>query len=139
MVLRSFGKAYGLAGLRLGFAVTGGDRAARLRRAMGPWRVSGPALAVGLAALADEAWRREAAASAARDARRLDELLAAAGLGAARGTRLFRLVRSPRAAAVHARLGRAGILVRRFPEQPEWLRFGLPAGSWERLKEALLF
>ena len=37
------------------------------------------------------------------------------------------------------RWGRAGILVRDFPERPDWLRFGLPPdeAAWDRLKAAL--
>ncbi|HMS81080.1 MAG TPA: aminotransferase class I/II-fold pyridoxal phosphate-dependent enzyme, partial [Burkholderiaceae bacterium] len=47
IVLRSFGKAYGLAGLRLGFAIVPRDVGVALRAELGPWRVSGPALAIG--------------------------------------------------------------------------------------------
>ena len=53
VVLRSFGKIYGLAGIRLGFAVAAADVAARLRAELGPWAVSGPAIALGIAALDD--------------------------------------------------------------------------------------
>ena len=56
VVLRSFGKFFGLAGLRLGFALAAPPLAARLSALLGPWAVSGPALAVGAAALVDEAW-----------------------------------------------------------------------------------
>ena len=56
MILRSFGKFFGLAGLRLGFALAPGDMALALRDALGPWAVSGPALAIGPRALADRAW-----------------------------------------------------------------------------------
>ncbi len=53
VVLRSFGKFFGLAGLRLGFALAAPPLAARLTALLGPWAVSGPALAVGTKALAD--------------------------------------------------------------------------------------
>jgi cobalamin biosynthetic protein CobC len=56
IVLRSFGKTYGLAGLRLGFALASPARATAIRVALGPWAVSGPAIAVGREALADRAW-----------------------------------------------------------------------------------
>ncbi len=139
VVLRSFGKTYGLAGLRLGFAVAGRGLAARLRGPLGPWRVGGPALAVARAALQDDGWLAAQAGRVARDAARLDALLRRAGLGEACGTRLFRLVRTRRAGEVFERLGRAGVLVRAFAGHPEWLRFGLPGdGDWERLERALL-
>ncbi|MDJ0388997.1 threonine-phosphate decarboxylase CobD [Roseomonas sp. E05] len=138
ILLRSFGKSYGLAGLRLGFALAAPARAAAIRAALGPWAVSGPALAVGRAALADTAWRQAAAARLAEDTMRLDALLGAAGLCVRGGTRLFRLAEGD-AALWHERLGRAGILTRRFAAMPRWLRFGLPgdAAAWARLAAAL--
>jgi cobalamin biosynthesis protein CobC len=139
VVLRSFGKFYGLAGLRLGFALAGPPLAARLRATLGPWPVSGPALAAGGAALADAAWAEAIRHTLARDAVRLDGLLTAAGLEIVGGTSLFRLVRSPAADALADHLGRAGIVVRRFAEAPTSLRFGLPADelAWRRLEAAL--
>jgi cobalamin biosynthetic protein CobC len=139
VVLRSFGKFFGLAGLRLGFALASPDIAARLAAALGPWAVSGPALAIGAAALADHAWSAAMGGRLAAEAGRLDQLLAGAGLAVIGGTSLFRLVSSPAAGTWFVRLGRAGILVRRFAEQPAWLRFGLPPDetSWQRLGAAL--
>lgn len=46
VVLRSFGKFFGLAGLRLGFVFAEPSLAAILKERMGPWAVSGPALAI---------------------------------------------------------------------------------------------
>ena len=139
VVLRSFGKFFGLAGLRLGFALAAPDAAARLRASLGPWAVSGAAIGVGEAALRDRAWREDTRARLARAAQRLDQLLTAAGLDVVGGTSLFRLVRTTAASELFLHLGRAGILVRRFDEQPPWLRFGLPAGeeAWHRLRTAL--
>ena len=137
IVLRSFGKASGLAGLRLGFALAPADLASRLRAALGPWPVSGAAITIGAAMLDDAAWRAAMAARLTEDATRLDTALAAAGLAPRGGTALFRLVESEDAAAVFARLGAAGILVRRFPAHPRWLRFGLPGAALPRLITAL--
>jgi cobalamin biosynthetic protein CobC len=139
IVLRSFGKAYGLPGLRLGFALCEPTVAARLRAALGPWSVSGPALAVGAAALADTAWLEGNAALLGCSARRLDALLAAAGFAIIGGAGLFRLAQHDDAANWFERLCQAGILTRRFMERPKWLRFGLPAApqDWERLALAL--
>jgi cobalamin biosynthetic protein CobC len=139
MVLRSFGKFFGLAGLRLGFALAAPTLATRLAALLGPWAVSAPALAIGTLALADQIWidrtRRELASAAAR----LDTMLTGAGLDIIGGTALFRLVRVRSAKELFQRLGRAGILVRPFPDQASWLRFGLPADEkeWQRLQIAL--
>jgi cobalamin biosynthetic protein CobC len=139
MVLRSFGKAYGLAGLRLGFALCSPARAASLRAALGPWAVSGPALAIGALALSDTDWRRAAATAAAAQAERLEGALARAGFAPLGGTALYRLARHDRAADWFERLCARGILARGFPERPDWLRFGLPGGEaeWRRLLLAL--
>ena len=130
VVLRSFGKTYGLAGLRLGFAIAPAPLAARLREELGPWAVSGPALSIGAAALADDAWLRAAAARLADDGRKLDELLVSAGFTILGSTPLFRLASHPEAHEKVEDLARQGIHVRAF-DQPTWLRFGLPAGDVE--------
>ncbi len=139
VVLRSFGKAYGLAGLRLGFAVANPALAARLRAALGPWAVSGPAIAVATEALADAAWQSASIARLEADASRLDDVLSRAGFEILGGTPLFRLAAQAQAADWFDRFGRAGILVRPFPARKTWLRFGLPGqeAAWARLGAVL--
>ena len=139
VVLRSFGKFFGLAGLRLGFALAAAEIAARLDASLGPWAVAGPAIAVGEVALADAQWAQATRVTLGREARRLDEILTSAGLEIVGGTSLFRLVRTPAANELFHHLGRAGILVRRFVEQPTWLRLGLASSedAWVRLRAAL--
>jgi cobalamin biosynthetic protein CobC len=139
IVLRSLSKTFGLPGLRLGFALTTPELAAPLRAGLGPWPVSGPAVAIGAQALADRGWLRTAKARLERDVSRLDGLLDLAGLRLVGGTLLFRLAESKQASALFRRLGEAGILVRRFSYRPDWLRFGIPGGeeAWQRLDRAL--
>jgi cobalamin biosynthetic protein CobC len=139
VVLRSFGKTYGLAGLRLGFAIASADLAAPLRAGLGDWPVSGPAIAIGLRALADDEWLAETRLRLERDSERLDRLLIASGFEAPDGTTLFRLARHRRAADLFVELLRCGILVRPFLESPDALRFGIPGDSrsWRRLESAL--
>ena len=139
IVLRSFGKFYGLAGLRLGFAIASREIAHRIREALGDWAVSGPALAVGTAALADVAWADTMRLRLASEAASLDHVLGEAGLEPAGGTDLYRLVRHPDATALHERLAAAHIWCRRFDEMPDRLRFGLPpdAEALARLRAAL--
>ncbi len=138
-VLRSFGKAYGLAGLRLGFVLAEPDLAAAVAAALGPWAVSGPALHIGAAALADLPWRAEAAASRLADAARLDRMIRRGGGEVVGGTALFRTADVADGPALFRKLGEAGIYVRRFPEAPSRLRFGLPASpeDWCRLSRQL--
>jgi cobalamin biosynthesis protein CobC len=138
-VLRSFGKFFGLAGLRLGFALGPAPLIAALEAHLGPWPASGPALAVARQALSDRTWIVAARKTLAAAAKRLDEVLGEAGLRVAGGTILFRLVEDPRAAAIFEALGRRGILVRAFAAKQSWLRVGLPGDetSWTRLAAAL--
>ena len=138
VVLRSFGKFWGLAGLRLGFAIGDPGLLRALAEALGPWPVSGPALAIGAEALADRGWAERTRARLARDARRLDALLARHGAEPAGGTDLFRLVRTADAAALRDRLAARRVLVRTFPWSRRMVRVGLPApASWARLEAAL--
>jgi cobalamin biosynthetic protein CobC len=139
VVLRSFGKFFGLAGLRLGFALAASSLANQLNRSLGPWAVAGPAILVGGHALADETWRRRTLASLTEAAKRLDVLLARSGLENIGGTSLYRLTRSPGAHGLFDHFGRAGILVRHFAEDSTWLRWGHPhsEADWQRLSAAL--
>ncbi len=153
VVLRSFGKTYGLAGLRLGFAIASPALARTIRVALGPWAVSGAAVEIGTAALADDGWLAASRKRLMRDVMRLDGLLGRAGMQVIGGTLLFRLaaVASGGASsrphpdplpegegeAIFELLGRAGILVRRFEAEPGWLRFGVPHSGWDRIEAAL--
>jgi cobalamin biosynthetic protein CobC len=138
VVLRSFGKAYGLAGLRLGFALAAPQKAAAIRAALGPWAVSGVAIAVASRALADMGWRNDMIRRLDADVLRLDRSLQESGLPAAVGTRLFRLVDCEDAPHRFEALGRAGVFVRRFADRPTLLRFGIPAEAhWARVEQAV--
>ncbi|MEJ1936991.1 aminotransferase class I/II-fold pyridoxal phosphate-dependent enzyme, partial [Nostoc sp. NIES-2111] len=134
VVLRSFGKTYGLAGVRLGFLVAPPPFAQAVRDALGPWAVSGPALAAGRLALADRAWLDATIERLDADAARLDGMLSEWGMTPAGGTPLFRLASAPDAQERFRRLAASGVLVRAFAGRPDWLRFGLPApGQWALL------
>ncbi|WP_454701390.1 threonine-phosphate decarboxylase CobD [Agrobacterium burrii] len=140
VVLRSFGKFYGMAGVRLGFAIAPPDIAAELEARLGPWAVSGPALHIAREALADEEWQSSMRLKLAEEARRMNGMLEKAGQEIAGGTSLFTLVRDKRATALFGHLGQRGILVRIFDERPNDMRFGLPGSEaeWQRLEAALL-
>ncbi len=139
IALRSFGKFYGLPGLRLGFAVCDPVTAKAITAALGPWPVSSLAADIGAAALADRSWQDQTRSWLADGARRLDILLTGAGLDIIGGTDLYRLASRKDAMKLYEQLGRAGIYVRPFPENPSWLRFGLPgtAEHWTRLEKAM--
>ncbi|MBY5313228.1 threonine-phosphate decarboxylase [Rhizobium leguminosarum] len=137
IIFRSFGKFFGLAGLRLGFAIARDDILARFEDWLGPWAVSGPALSIAASLL-----RSDASPIRGRIDERsagLHAVLKGAGLRMAGGTALFTLVADARAGDIYAHLCRHHILVRKFDYAPDWLRFGLtpdPAAD-RRLGEAL--
>lgn len=139
LILRSFGKFFGLAGIRLGFALGAAAEIDRLARWLGPWAVPGPAIEIGIAALSDRKWQDETRARLSAGAARLTDLLTTHGFADRGGTDLFRLAEHPEAAGVWDRFGRAGILVRPFPDRPTLLRFGLPGdeAGFARLAAAL--
>lgn len=138
VVLRSFGKFYGLPGVRLGFVVAEPAFAARVRSAFGDWPVGADAIALGTAAYADAAWAGRTRRRLARDAARLDRLLTAAGFQIVGGTDLFRLARTTNGAARFRSLVEQGVLTRPFTYDPDLLRFGLPGDRfWSRLQTAL--
>ncbi len=138
LVLKSFGKFWGLAGLRLGFAIGDPNLIARLADMLGPWPVSGPALTIGAKALSDRAWADRTRVRLTRDSAQLDGLLTGAGAQVTGGTPLFRLYRVDDAATWQHRLANHHIWSRIFPYSTTWLRLGLPPpAGWDRLQTAL--
>jgi cobalamin biosynthetic protein CobC len=136
-VSRSFGKFFGLAGLRLGFVFAQSALIDAIAAELGPWPVSGPALAI-----AADLLSRDHAAFAGRiaaRARALDAVLSGAGLEILGGTDLFRLVRVGDAGRLYEHLARSHILVRRFDYAGDWLRIGLTPDEQgdRRLADAL--
>lgn len=139
LILKSFGKFYGLAGLRLGFVLTGPELAVRLSEMAGPWPIAGPTIHVAIQALADRSWSNSTIARLRSDAARLDAMAAAAGWQLVGGTDLFRSYETPAAQATQEHLARAKIWTRIFPYSTRWIRLGLPGTEtgWQRLEVAL--
>ncbi len=138
VVLRSFGKFFGLAGVRLGFAAAPAPIIAVWRTMLGGWPLSAAAITIGTAAYADTAWITRTQGILPVRAAALDQVLRRHGLEPAGASPLFRLTHCP-AAALFDRLARAGILTRPFDYAPRWLRFGVPATDADlaRLEAAL--
>ncbi|MEM6620578.1 MAG: aminotransferase class I/II-fold pyridoxal phosphate-dependent enzyme, partial [Pseudomonadota bacterium] len=139
VVLKGLGKFWGLGGLRLGFALGRRVTLDRLRARIGPWAVSGPALALGAQALGDRAWAADAQARLSKESALLDTKLTEFGARLVGGTKLFRTYAHDDAPALADRLARCHILVRVFTYNRRWLRFGLPGHEtdWARLAQGL--
>lgn len=136
LILRSFGKFFGLAGLRLGFVLGPSQVIAPLREMSGPWPISGPAIRVARQALADWDWQTETTARLISDAARLDVWAETQSWTLVGGTPLFRLYDTKSSISEQTRLAQSHIWTRAFPYSDRWLRLGLPDGDaqWDRLQ-----
>ncbi|GAB3262600.1 threonine-phosphate decarboxylase [Chitinimonas naiadis] len=125
IILRSVGKFFGLAGIRLGFAAaeTAVLRALQLR--LGPWAVSAPAQWAGALALADSAWQQQQQARLQADSHWLLQILAEAGLPSDAHIPLLHWCPTGLASEWQAALARQRIWSRRF-DGLAGLRLGLP-------------
>ncbi|WP_339524489.1 threonine-phosphate decarboxylase CobD [Pseudomonas sp. EA_35y_Pfl2_R111] len=138
IVLRSFGKFFGLAGIRLGFVLAQPTVLEQLAELLGPWTVSGPSRVVAIALLQDHAGQHLQRERLLADGERLAALLSAQGFAPTGGCALFQFCCTTVAAELHEFLASQGVLTRLF-SSPSSLRFGLPADEfgWQRLQQAL--
>lgn len=136
-VLRSLGKFFGLAGLRVGFLLGEAEALAAVESQLGPWTLSGPSRYIARLALLDAGWQQQMRLQLSQQSQQLAALLGTHGLTPANGTGLFQYVPHPDSAALHHTLARQGIWTRLFTDTPA-VRFGLPpADGWARLDQAL--
>ena len=140
IVLRSFGKFFGLAGLRLGGLLAPKALRDALFRRLGHWPVSAAAMEIGARAYLDLEWQSETRERLMVASARLNELLKTSGLQHVGGTHLYSLVETSDAYRLFEALAGLGIYVRRFGWSRSHLRFGLPqtALEEERLRDALI-
>ncbi len=138
IVLRSLGKFFGLAGLRVGFVVATEPDASTWSRLLGDWPVSGPACEIATLALRDAAWIATTRTRLSADRRKLDDVLGRTGLRALGGTDLFGLFEVAAEIDLLEHFARAGILIRGYVDEPRQYRFGLPVdeAAWQRLEAA---
>ena len=138
IVLRSFGKFFGLAGVRLGFVLAERKFLKLLAEQVGPWAVSGPTRVLGQACLLDTQGHIGQRLRAEAASERLALLLEQHGFAPQGGCALFQWLITERAEALYEFMARRGILLRLFVHNSS-LRFGLPAdeADWARLVSAL--
>ena len=138
IVLRSLGKFFGLAGIRMGFVAAQPVVLDSLSRRLGPWAVSHPARWVATQALLDVGWQQYNRTRVLLAGERLKGLLEKVFAKPVTGSALFQTVwLGDQAPVVHEALARHGILTRLLDQQ-DGVRFGLPRESdWFRLEEVL--
>lgn len=139
VVTRTFSKAYGLAGLRVGYAVSHADVADLLGRIRQPFNVNSLALLAAQAALDDQEFLTRSQATNAQGMRQLNEGLRGLGLSSIPSAANFLCVDVARdARALYDALLRQGVIVRPSADMPTHLRItiGLPTEN-ERVLAAL--
>ncbi|GGB98078.1 threonine-phosphate decarboxylase [Marinobacterium zhoushanense] len=138
IILRSLGKFFGLAGLRVGFLFADAELREAVANEMGPWALAHPSRWLATRALLDRQWQRQAQASLHHQQRRLVQLLQQYFAQPVRSTSLFAWVATEQAGAIQQRLALGAVLVRRF-DDPPGLRFGLPGteAQWRQLERVL--
>jgi len=139
LILRSFGKFYGLAGVRLGFVAGCADDIAALQDMSGPWPVNGAALRIGSVALTDTAWIQATTKRLRAETVLLDAMAAKSGWSLVGGCELFRTYETADAETAQLRLAKHQIWSRIFPYSNRWVRLGLPGtpNEWARLSRAM--
>jgi len=142
-VLRSVGKFFGLAGIRLGFVLSEQKSIRRLQKMLGPWAISHPAQYLGKLALQDQQWISQQRDELREQSLRLAQLLKHYLAKDIKGTDLFCTLYFTEAENVFYQLAKQGILTRYLPATTKaiaGLRFGLPnndESSWQQLETAL--
>lgn len=124
VVLRSFSKVYGLAGLRAGFGVSREGVVAYMNRVREPFNVNHLAQAAALAALEDDGYRSRARALVREGKETLYRAFDGMGLPCLRSEANFVFVRVGDGDAVTRGLMREGVIVRPGSAfgHPEWIR-----------------
>lgn len=132
LVLRSFGKFFGLAGVRLGFLIGPKQITDKLQQVFGSWAVSGPALDIGTAALQDLNWQEEMRRFLSKEMHTFAHELRAQNLTILGETDLYILIEHPNAHQLHELLAQQKIWTRVFDYSTTWMRLGLPSHKNKR-------
>lgn len=139
VTIRTLSKAWGMAGLRVGFALGSPERIAALRRFGGPFPVSGPAVAVAAGELRQGRRRMRAFVASVRRRRdRLAALLERAGGEPVPSQANFVLARFAGTRWIDRGLAAQGVRVRLFDGLPDCARVAVPANDadFQRLERA---
>lgn len=138
LVLRSLGKFFGLAGLRVGFLLAHPSILHTVQTLLGPWSLTGPSRYIARQALENNTWQTHMRQKLHVASKQLNDLLRAHQLVPAGGTALFQYVAHSNSREIHRHLAQQGVWVRLFDNHATALRFGLPPEhAWPILENAL--
>ena len=138
ILLRSIGKFFGLAGLRVGFVFATPTLLNALADLLGPWPIAQASRYITQLALSDTHWQQQQRHTLPQSSQRLSDLLTRYNLSPTAGSTLFQWISTLQAEKWHQQLAQQGIFTRLFKD-PASLRFGLPKdkSDWQRLAQAL--
>ena len=127
IILKSFGKFFGLAGVRLGFIISGKDISEKIENLIGPWQVSNPAIIAGIQALKDDVWIKNNIQKLKKYAYKLDILANQLNWRLVGGTYLYRLYETDSSIETQKKLAQKKIWSRIFSYSNNWIRLGIPS------------
>jgi len=127
IICRTFSKAYGLAGLRIGYAIADAALLAQINRFREPFNVNLLAQQAALAALTDTQWLSETVAETLSERQRLEDFLGINGLFGSPSHGNFVLLRHADAGLIAGKLEDNGIIPRPLGPygMPDWLRISV--------------
>jgi len=137
IILRSMGKFFGLAGLRVGFVLSNQEWLSDFENVLGIWSVTGPSLYIAERALKDVEWQKMQKQRLFEQGNKLTLLLKDIFDTNVNGTSLFKSFKSKCAVDIHHQLCKHGVLVRLCDEKDR-LRFGIPDNAgFERISSIM--
>lgn len=125
IILRSIGKVFGLAGLRMGFVFASAPLMGKISHMIGPWAVSNPAMFITDYLMRETGILHKLRADIIKRHAAMVEIFEGARLQIEGQTPLFTLIAHERAQELHEYLLKNRIYVRKFAYHAHWLRFGL--------------
>ncbi|MBX7145921.1 MAG: aminotransferase class I/II-fold pyridoxal phosphate-dependent enzyme [Alphaproteobacteria bacterium] len=138
IVLKSFGKFFGLAGLRLGFMISAHPVIQQINHFLGPWPISHPAIEIGIKAFNDKVWINKTKNWLQITSKKIHSVFQTYNFKQYKGTALFTFINDSRAFSLYQCLGKKGIYTRIYKENPSWIRIGMPLPqTFKRLTKAL--
>ena len=126
LILRSFGKFFGLAGIRLGFLISNKEIDKKIQFLIGNWPISNVAINVASKALIDHVWIMNTISFLKEGSYFLDCLASEINWKVVGGTNLYRLYETPNAHDAQNKLANFKIWSRRFSYSKKWIRLGIP-------------
>ncbi len=133
IILRSFGKFFGLAGIRIGFLLADEKLTDLINRRIGLWAISGASIEIATKALGDKVWQQNMRLKLNKDMLKMQQILTENKFHIVGGTDLFCLAKTPHNSYVtnvyFSRFATQNILLREFKYNHQILRFGLPIAA----------